>query len=96
MSATATASAPKTTRAARKDVETAFAPLATKLKLNFVPGESVDYTQQNLTVISGLGGGLFSAMTIGQNGAMSPVFPKLPPRKAAELADIYNALSSVI
>lgn len=97
MSATATPATPKTTtRSARKDVESAFAPIAQKMKLNFVQGEDADYTAQNVSYIAGMGGGLFSPITTVEDGGTKRVFPKLPPLKASELTNVLLAVDAVI
>lgn len=94
--AMAPAEAPASKRAARKDVEKAFLPIATTLGLNFKENEEVDYTAANSTYLVSLKGGKFQAVTVGSDGATRPVFPKLAPKSASELTDIYKAVESVI
>lgn len=93
---TDTANAPAQTRSARKDVEKAFAPVAQKLGLSFTPDADVDYTKKGTTFLTSMKGGLFTAVTIGDDGASRPVFPTLPPTKASILTNIYDALASVL
>jgi hypothetical protein len=91
-----TETAPKT-RAARRDVEQAFQPIATSLKLSFVPGETPDYNKAGTVYIEGAGkGGNFRAVQVTDQGGTIPVLRGLNPMPAADLVNVYQGISAVI
>jgi len=84
------------TRSARRDVEQAFEPLAQTLGLSFKQGETPDFSASGHCYIEQIGGGMFRAVQITDDGGTRPIFPTLPPTQAAELSRTYLAMSGLI